>query len=388
MLVVPSALAAQQVITSSGPLDNIYLNDNLACQATHTGDTDPEFYGGTDPGACGTFLSTGGVDYGPDVPAGNSRTNYTPVSQTPVTGTGTAADPFKVVTVVDVGTTGLRITQTDTYVVGQENYRSDIDVTNSSSGAVDATLYHAGDCFLQNSDVGFGFADSSTRAIYCTINANNSPTGRIEGFAPLSDGSHYMEDGYSTVWSAIDAAGTQFPDTCQCASEIDNGAGLSWPISIAPGATITRSLVTTFSPTGVLFGQSPPPETPPAVSPTPTTVTGTCQGRQATIVGTPGPETLTGTDKPDVIQANGGKDVVVGLGGNDVLCGGRGKDQIKGGKGNDTLIGGAGADQLFGGPGKDRLFGGTPGAPAQNSKDTCRGQGGADKRKNCEKGSG
>ena len=161
LTVAPRAFAAQQVITSAGPLNNIFLNDNLACQANHTGDTDEEFFGGTDPGACGTFLSTGGVDYGATVPAGNSRTDYTPVSQTPVTGTGTAADPFKVVTVVDVAATGLRITQTDSYVVGDENYRSDIAVTNSSSGAVDATLYHAADCFLQDSDLGFGFADSS-----------------------------------------------------------------------------------------------------------------------------------------------------------------------------------------------------------------------------------
>ena len=196
MTVAPRAFAAQQVITSAGPLDNIYLNDNLACQATHTGDTQPEFFGDTNPGACGTFLTTGGVDYGPnDIPAGNnSRTDYTLVSQTPVTGTGTAADPFKVVTVVDVAATGLRITQTDSYVVGDENYRSDIAVTNSSSGAVDATLYHAADCFLQDSDLGFGFADSSTGAIYCTKNANNNPPDRLEGFAPLSPGSHFIED--------------------------------------------------------------------------------------------------------------------------------------------------------------------------------------------------
>ena len=482
MTMASSALAAQQVITSAGPLTNIYLNDNLTCQANHTGDSSGEFFGGTDPGACGTFLSTGGVDYGPTVPAGNSRTDYTPVSQSPVTGTGTAADPFKVVTVVDLAATGLRITQTDTYVVGQENYRSDIAVTNSSGGALNATLYHAGDCFLQDSDVGFGFADSSTSAIYCTKNANNSPPDRIEGFAPLSPGSHYIEDFFGTVWDAIDAAGTQFPDTCQCTSEIDNGAGLSWPIAIAPGETVTRSLVTTFSPTGVVFGDTTPPSLtltdPPDGSTTndntptydgtagtapgdldtvtvkiyagatatgspvqtlsatrsggswtvdgspaladgtytaqaeqsdtagntgqsaphtftiaqaPTQgapITATCHGRQATIVGTPGPETLTGTNGPDVIQALGGKDTVVGLGGNDLLCGSNGKDTLKGVKGNDTLIGGAGADLLLGGPGKDRLFGGTPGAPAQKSKDTCRGQGGADKRKNCEKGSG
>ena len=117
-------------------------------------------------------------------------------------------------------------------------------------------------------------------------------------------------------------------------------------------------------------------------------LSGTCHGRQATIVGTPGPETLKGTNGPDVIQANGGKDTVQGLGGNDILCGARGKDRIKGGKGKDILIGGANADLLLGGPGNDRLFGGTPGAPPQKAKDTCRGQAGADKRKNCEKGVG
>jgi Ca2+-binding RTX toxin-like protein len=128
--------------------------------------------------------------------------------------------------------------------------------------------------------------------------------------------------------------------------------------------------------------QVTPPAAPPAAQGPP------CQGRPATIVGTPGPETLTGTNGPDVIQALGGKDVVVGQSGNDLLCGSNGKDQIKGGKGNDTLVGGAAADLLLGGAGDDRLFGGTPGAPPQKSKDTCRGQGGADTRKNCESGSG
>ncbi len=118
------------------------------------------------------------------------------------------------------------------------------------------------------------------------------------------------------------------------------------------------------------------------------TLSGTCHGRQATIVGTPGPETLKGTNGPDVIQANGGKDTVLGLGDNDVLCGARGKDKVEGGKGKDILIGGANADRLLGGPGNDRLFGGTPGAPPQKAKDACYGQAGADKRKNCEKGVG
>src|SRR5690242_8825553 len=61
---VGSALAAQQVISTAGPIDNIYLNDTLECQATHVGDTHGEFFGGTNPGSCGTALATGGTLYG------------------------------------------------------------------------------------------------------------------------------------------------------------------------------------------------------------------------------------------------------------------------------------------------------------------------------------
>src|SRR5436190_10980046 len=125
LALAPAAGAAQQIISSGGPLTHIWLNDNLGCQADHSGDTSHEFFGGTDPGSCGTYLSVGGTSFGP------RTTGFTPVSQSGVTGSGSSGNPFKVVTVVAVGTTGLRITQTDTYVVGQESYRTDITVSNA-----------------------------------------------------------------------------------------------------------------------------------------------------------------------------------------------------------------------------------------------------------------
>jgi hypothetical protein len=257
-VVMPSsALGAQRVITSPGPLTNIYLNDTLACQVNHTGDLHGEFFGGSDPGACGTFIHTGGTVYGPTVPAGIGRMPYDLVSQTGVTGSGTSANPYRVVTVVDVGTTGLRITQSDFYVVGDEFYRSDIEVSNSSESAVSAALYHAGDCYLQESDSGYGFHDTSGGGIYCSANPDNSPSGRILGFVPLSSGSSYLESSYSAVWSAIN--GTQFPNTCACAIFQDNGAGVSWNINVPSSGSVTRSLFSAFSPTG----EPPPPDDPP-----------------------------------------------------------------------------------------------------------------------------
>src|SRR4029079_19569915 len=111
-------------------------------------------------GDCATLIATGGTLYGPSVlnagGSANPRTTFTTVSQTPVTGTGTSSDPFSVTTVVDAGSSGLRLTETDTYIVGTETYRTDVQVSNTDDASHDFILYRAGDCFLQNSDRGFG----------------------------------------------------------------------------------------------------------------------------------------------------------------------------------------------------------------------------------------
>ena len=81
----------------------------------------------------------------------------------------------------------------------------------------------------------------------------------------------------------------------------------------------------------------------------------TCNGVEATIVGTPGADVLEGTDEPDVIAGLAGSDVIRGFGGDDVICGGLGRDNIRGGSGNDTIRGGRGADAIWGGLGNDVL---------------------------------
>jgi uncharacterized repeat protein (TIGR01451 family) len=250
----PPAFAA--AIGSAGPLTRVEISPDLNCAVDHTGDTDPEFFGDT---ACGTLLASGGTLYGPaNIPAGGSaspRTAFTPVSQSPVTGSGTGADPFTVVTVVSLGSSGLQITETDSYVTGEESYRTDVTVTNTSLVQATAVLYRAGDCFLQNSDLGFGSADPATGAVSCVAgvddgNGNTVPGTRIEQWFPLSAGSNYLENFFSSVWAAI---GSQqpFTDSCaQCANYVDNGAGLSWSLTIPAGGSQTRSHLTVFSPLG------------------------------------------------------------------------------------------------------------------------------------------
>lgn len=247
-------------ISSAGPLTHVYLGNELSCQIAHTGDSPLELFPpGTIPGDCGTFITTGGILYSPafENHGGTAtgsigvHTPFTPVSQSAVTGSGTAPDPYKVVTVADAGLTGLRVTQTDTYVIGDEAYRTVIAIQNTGNATASGILYRAGDCFLGGSDFGFGFTETfgTRKAVGCSVNANNSPAGRIEEWVPLTGGNNFFQSFYATVWGAI-GSHNPFNDTCGCTTNQDNGAGVSWNFSIAAGSTSTYSQSTTFSPSG------------------------------------------------------------------------------------------------------------------------------------------
>jgi hypothetical protein len=262
----PAALATPTVDigSSSGPLTHVYIGNDFSCQVNHTGDTSNEFYPpDTVPGDCGTFLAVANTLYGPDfgnhgttatgdLNGGSGDTLFSNISQSAVSGSGTSSSPRQVVTSGDAGTSGLHISENDSYVDGTEYYRSDVTIRNSTASAITATLFHAGDCYLQNSDEGYGWYDSSSGSILCSENPNNSPSGRILGFQPLTSGSHYTETFYATVWSQITQSGTQFPDSCDCNTQEDNGAGLSWAITVPALGSTTVSFYSTFSPTGAL----------------------------------------------------------------------------------------------------------------------------------------
>ncbi len=255
MVLVGSASPASAVggtpIDSAGPLTRILVGTDTQCQVFYTGDTAGEFYGSDDSGACGTFVALAGVLYGPaTVPAGGSatpRTAFTPVSQTPVSGDGSAATPYTVTTVADLGATGFQITETNTYVVGQEFYLTSVSLANTTGNGQSAVIYRAGDCYLQDSDNGFGRVDGN--AVSCV----SPESGRIQQWFPITPGSTLMEGTYSSVWAAI---GSQqpFDNSCLCdqtpGMEHDNGAGLSWVRTIEAGQTVTVSHYTTFSPLG------------------------------------------------------------------------------------------------------------------------------------------
>jgi Ca2+-binding RTX toxin-like protein len=132
----------------------------------------------------------------------------------------------------------------------------------------------------------------------------------------------------------------------------------------------------------------------------------TCQGRPATMAGTPGNDVLRGSRGVDVIHGMAGDDTILGMQGQDIICGGTGNDtvsyagqiasatayvgetdpasgvsdrisgdvenltggdgadrltapgEVRGGGGADLLAAGGPSARLFGGTGDDRLVGG------------------------------
>ena len=118
-----------------------------------------------------------------------------------------------------------------------------------------AILYRAGDCFLQNSDQGFGAADATSGAVSCVAGVDNGggtvPGTRIEQWYPLSGGSSYFEYGFNYGLGEDRDRRPPSPTAATSAPDyIDNGAGLSWNVThpgwwfghtIAPHASSRRS---------------------------------------------------------------------------------------------------------------------------------------------------
>ena len=252
LLVLPTVAHAAQMESTEGPLVSITISPDLNCDVRYEGDSAPSWFAGT---ACGTFVSFDGALYGPaTVPFGSGATGaagytpFTPVSQTAVTGDGTAASPFTITTVVALGATGIQLTQVDTYVVGMESYRTDVTLRNGSGAAIDALVYRGGDCYLQDSDSGLGDVLPGGAPV-CRALPGSADPNRIIAFQPLTAGSRYIEAFYYDVWSAIGSQ-TPLPNTVVTDHEHDNGIALSWSLGVAASASATVSHLTVFSPTG------------------------------------------------------------------------------------------------------------------------------------------
>jgi hypothetical protein len=106
----------------------------------------------------------------------------------------------------------------------------------------------------------------------------------------------------------------------------------------------------------------------------------TCDGLEATIVGTSLKDNIVASDDGDVIHGMDGADVIVGGAMADTICGGKGADDIEGRDEDDRIFGQNGNDSLDGGKGDDFISGANGGDEAlgQEGEDEIVGGVGAD----------
>ena len=264
-------VAGQKVIKASGPLTSIYVDEDLGCQVQATGDSKPSFFGGTEPGACGTFFAfnesefdllegEGRHVFGPKPPSGEtvSEAEYKPVSQTL---NGSSITTHVLVREAQDEQEVAELTETDSYVTGEDFYTTTITIKNLLAETLAGTLYHAGDCLLSGLATGFGAVNvPSAGSVACTIDPANSPAARYLAFTPTATSGpvpRYYESLFSKVWANVNKEATQFPNTVDAAVNENNGMGLSWPIELpeigsgkeTASVTFTTSILPSAAPT-------------------------------------------------------------------------------------------------------------------------------------------
>ena len=248
-----------QVPAPTDGIQDIYVGNDLSTQVKHTIDATrlQVFPPGTTPGDFGTFVVVDGALFAPDFENhGNTatssigaRTVYTPISQSTVQGAGTSASPLVITTDVALATTGLAITQRDSFVNGNEFYTTDVVIKNAGGADKEVVVYRALDCFLGGSDSGYGM--KSGDSVACSKNPDNSPADRVIQLIPLTTGSALYQSFYGTVWGVI-GTHAMFDNSCACSISQDNGIGLSWKVVVPAGGSTTISNLTLFSPSGKL----------------------------------------------------------------------------------------------------------------------------------------
>jgi hypothetical protein len=243
LLFSQAALAVPVVQTISGNPLQIHVGDDASFQIFNTavpgqGQMFPS--ANTETADMGIFVRRAGTLFAPDFvthPGGTAtsnigtRTPWTPVSLSAVTGSGTSVDPFTVTVVADAAATGLRLTMTVTYVNGENFFRKTLAFSSAVAQTFDAFL--GGDIYLAASDSGVPYTISgSVGGQDCGTPPTYTPTYTIL-FIPLTPADRYSARFYSTVWTEI-GAGTlsNFIATgCQ-----DNGAALQWQNRSIPAA--------------------------------------------------------------------------------------------------------------------------------------------------------
>ncbi len=295
-----SAAGLPDPITINGSPLRLILAADSSIQVYHSAwPGEGQVFGWThDSGDSGVWLWLGDKIYGPDSCFDGRFTAmlrvlpWTAVSHSGPGGAGTAGDPWVVTTVLDAGSSGVRVTQHVSYVNGQSYFHLSWDVANTTGSSHDVNLFHAVDSYFPGDASGRGYYDPRYGAVGGHNGNSANPWYML--FVPVGGpATHYMERGQDEVWAAIGFCGDAFTcpveDQCELGPGLDdhfdledptgtgNGFALQWQRTLAAGGSVTLGDWWTFGTSPLIPGTQPPTPVPtltrtvtPAVSPTPT----------------------------------------------------------------------------------------------------------------------
>jgi hypothetical protein len=222
-------------LTINVAVDGSYQVIHDAVEPSTPGQVYPTSY---DEADAGIFVWYGNYVVGPDfdnhdISASNSYDAWSNVSQSPVTGSGTAVDPYVVSTSVSNGASGVTADINTTYVDGEDYFRIDWTICVPTPG--DISTFLAADFYLQGSDAGYPYYDPATGS----IGGANETLDWYQIFTPITPADAYMEAYYGTIWQAIGQAGLPGPGFDNTVDEtlIDNGGGLQWNEAVTSCST-------------------------------------------------------------------------------------------------------------------------------------------------------
>lgn len=245
------AVAYQDIGTEYGPLQHIWIGADGSANVRHASNGSYQFYPSTAVlGDFGTFLAVGGVLYAPDFADTNHGTTGTSglgtytawynrsQSNIVTTENGLA----RVITTLETANAALRLYQVDTYVSGQNCWRTDIVVQNLTTSSKSVVLYRGGDAYLNGSNNGYGAAKTDRGAVAVAAAANDSPPGNAIWLWPLVVGNYY-ENTAANLWDKISDQAALL-DTIKTDLSHDTGMGLSWSLTIPAKSMVVRSHLT------------------------------------------------------------------------------------------------------------------------------------------------
>jgi hypothetical protein len=256
--IAAAAIADTAVPLGGSPL-NVYVGERGQLQAVRTDSSSGIFFPSSSTvGDAGFFLAFPSGFSGEPSPtvwgfegfAGpHGLEEFTPVSQSSVSGSGSAADPLKQETLYTNPVANLA--QTTTYVNGSQEFRVHWEVKNKSGVTIKFKALAAADFYFQGDDAGTGIFTAGPPRF---IGGTNLDTGSSGGFTEVTGGGLEPWSAYQAlrfgsspdeVWGKItesaSSSSATFDDSV-LSEAVDNAGGIEWDqdatgAGLAPGAT-------------------------------------------------------------------------------------------------------------------------------------------------------